>query len=96
MATWVSTSLRLALALLPSLAAAQQPLVIDPTLPSPLDALRAAAPPPLGTPGAGGLRLPEVGGATVAPSLTPSTAPDPIPADRRQDRVPTLRLKLPL
>jgi hypothetical protein len=96
MAGFIRTSALLTVALLPSLAAAQQPLVINPILPSPLEALRAAAPPPLGTPSASGLQLPGMGGATVAPSLTPSTAPDPIPPDRRQDPVPTLRLKLPL
>ena len=92
----LTTAALIVAALVPSLVAAQQKLVIDPALPSALQALRDAAPPPLGTPTANGLALPDTNSARLIPSLTPSRAPEPIPNERRQEPVPTLRLRLPL
>lgn len=99
----ITRSVALAVVLLPALAAAQQlqtqrpqPLVINPALPPPAQTSPTAPfvfEPP--TPAGNGLKIPELG-ATVSPSLSRPGAPDPIPGDRRQEAVPTFRLRVPL
>ncbi len=97
----ITRSVALALALLPGLAAAQQPpqrpLVINPPVPAPAEAPRTAPLllPERVEPASGGLKLLDLG-ATVSPSLSRPGSPDLIPEDRRQDRVPAVRFKIPL
>jgi len=96
----IRTGALCAMVLLPSMAAAQQVLLINPTPPlPPIDLSRPAlvAPrtpaPPYGT--ADGLKMPDLSGPTLMPSLAMPPV-DPIPTERRQEPVPALRLRIPL
>jgi len=72
----------------------QGPLRIDPKIPLNLDGSPTVPAWP-GTPGSTGLRLPN-SDATLMPSLRSPPTPDAMPPDRRQENVPTLRLRVPL
>src|SRR5205085_9718455 len=90
------TLLLLGFAFVPSLAAAQQPLIVNPTVPLPPVAAPQAMPPAPAAPADNGLTIPDLGGVTITPRLAPSPPPDALPPDRRQERVPSLRLRVPL
>jgi hypothetical protein len=93
----IRTGALCAMVLLPSMAAGQQVLLINPTpLPPPIDLSRPAlVRPMLPNNPEGGLKLPDTTGPSLMPSLTmPPT--DPIPSERSQQPVPALRLRIPL
>lgn len=96
MVSWFRTGALCAVVLLPSMAAAQQVLLINPTVPPPVDLSQPALVRPT-TPASpqGGLKLPDSAGPSLMPSLTMPPA-DPIPTDRRQEPIPALRLRIPL
>jgi hypothetical protein len=76
----------------PPAPALQPPLVLDPKLPPTPEPWQGDLK-SLSGPDATGLKLPN--GATISPTLSSPSTPSGLPPDRREERVPGFRLKVP-